>query len=286
MSPRVIDDLGTEVEEPRRAIGTIVTLVVLVLGIAVISSRMESRVEESLRITEGEWQLESSNFPAWIPPHFSGTLAELGVLPAQVPLRSANWRRRVARALEENPWIEQVEQVDRSAEGITFRARFLRPVLAVRARDGYLLLDSVGRVIDTEPARELDVAWNLPLLLPSRGDLPPLAPGTRVLDDEVLECLSLVSTLWRAGVPQRFPGELTLVESYTPAGVPGLLWRFHDRFGTQLRWGRAPSSPYAAVLPTPERLENLIEVLSVGEERRTMRAVELFEVVPLIVRGR
>jgi len=284
MTPRRIDDLGSEAPDPRSPYGRLLLTVVVVSAVVLTSLRLEQRVAETLRWTEGSWSLESRDFPSWVPARFTGRLADLHHIPATIPLRSADWRQEVLRSLGENPWIDEVQRVDRTAEGIRFEARLLRPVVGVRCEEGLLLLDSAGRVIDIDRTLDLDPAWGIPLLIPIAGELPALASGTEVRHEEITEALGVLREVWGARLPQRFPGELTLIEAYTEPGVPGLLWRFHDRFGTQLRWGRSPVSPYPPLLPSPARLENLALVLGLGEARREMGAIELFQRTPEVVR--
>ena len=150
MTPRRIDDLGSEAPDPRSPYGRLLLTVVVVSAVVLTSLRLEQRVEETLRWTEGSWSLESRDFPSWVPARFTGRLADLHHIPATIPLRSADWRQEVLRSLGENPWIDEVQRVDRTAEGIRFEARLLRPVVGVRCEEGLLLLDSAGRVIDID----------------------------------------------------------------------------------------------------------------------------------------
>ena len=285
MSRRTFDDLGTEVEAEIRGerAGLLVLIAVIALAIIACSTWMEGRVAERLRITEGAWQFDRAALPAWIPSDFRGTLAAIERVPETVPLRSANWRRRVANALEANPWVESVQRIDRTSRGVTFSARFLRPVVAVQVIDGFLLLDSTRRVIDTLQGSELDPAWNLPIYYPQRSDLPLLAPGTLLDQPEFEECLAIVRELWEVRIPERFPGQIPSLECYAEARSPGLLWRLNTPHGVHLYWGRSPASEQVSLRSAQHKIRSLEEVLDAGEAIRGAGGISLYDEEPTVV---
>jgi hypothetical protein len=281
---RAVDDLGTPARRgggggARRALSLLLAAIVLVVA----SIAMERRVARNLAATEGTWRFDGASLPAWFPAGFSGALAEIDRLPEELPLRTASWRDRLAHALERNPWIERVEDVSREPEGIRFTARFLRPVVAVRAEEGYLLVDSTGRVIDLQPGRELLPSWGVPECIVDGGDLPALAAGTRLEDPRFVEGLSLVRILWESRVLERFPGAIVALDSYTDEQTPGLLWRLHTEVGVFLYWGRAPASPHVSARPEEERIAALEEVLRLGDRIRGAGGISLHGPEPLVV---
>ncbi len=285
MSRRTIDDLGTEVEAGVRGdrAGLVVLISVVALAIVASSLWMEGRVAERLQITEGEWGFDARALPSWIPPSFEGALASIERVPEDVPLRSANWRRRVAIALKANPWVESVQSVDRNEGGVTFSARILRPVVAVRASGGFLLLDSTARVIDTALGRDLDPAWQIPVYLPQRSDIPLLESGTLLTASEFDECLAIVMELWNVRIPERYPGQLPSLESYSDGRSPGLLWRFHTLHGVHLYWGRSPSSKQVSLQSAHQKIRNLEEVLERGDSIRGAGGISLYHDEPTVV---
>ena len=281
---RPIDDLGTLPDESRgRSVQRSVVATVIALGIVALSLWTDDRVEERLAETEGEWSFSVGDWPEWIPYGFEGSLATLDELPRQVPLRSASWRRRLTRALEAHPWIERVDSIDRYGAEISFEAEFLRPVVAVEGSDGFLLVDSTGRVIDVDRTDELDPTWGIPLYRARRGPLPDVAPGTRLDDLELEECLAIVRSLWDDDVLNRHPGRILVIDPMTRPGVPGLLWRLRLRMGEDLYWGRSPASSQVSLAPVEHKLTGLEQVLRLGDQIRGAGGISLFHDEPMVI---
>jgi hypothetical protein len=282
---RAVDDLAT----PTRGVATgrrtarVLGLLLAALALVIASLGMERRVARSLAETEGRWRFDGSTLPEWFPVGFTGSLAEIARLPESLPLRSATWRERLAATLERNPWIERVDEVSRSDEGIEFTARFLRPVVAVRSADGYLLFDSAGRAIDLQPGRELDPVWGVPECILEERELPALGPGELLEDPTFVECLSLVRVLWESRTLERHPGEIPALDAYTDGEAPGLLWRLHTRSGVALYWGRAPASEQVSARPVEEKVATLEEVLRLGDRIRGAGGISLHGPEPLVV---
>lgn len=282
---RAVDDLGTPARgtAPARPAARALLLFLVAISLVIASIGMERRVARTLAATEGRWRFDGSTLPEWFPAGFIGALAEIDRLPETLPLRSATWRERVATALERNPWIERVEAVTRDPYGIGFSARFVRPVIAVRAEDGYLLLDSTGRVIDVQPGRELHPSWGVPECILDERDLGPLAPGMVLEDPTFEEGLSLVRALWESRTLERYPGAIPALDAYTEADTPGLLWRLHTTIGVALYWGRAPASDRVSARSVEEKVVTLEEVLRHGDRIRGAGGISLHGPEPLVV---
>lgn len=280
---RKIDDLGSEPVERPRAAGAVLLLVVVALGIVAASSWMRSHVEEVLATTEADWVPLETEWPTWIPVGFCGALAELDSVPRDIPLRSARWRDRIEVALLANPWIESVESIERVDGRILFRARFLRPVYAVEAEGGFLLVDSTGRVIDRQPGRELDPAWRIPVLRSSHIDLPLLGSGTRLAEPEFEECLALVRVLWESGTLVRHPGAIPVIRPFTRTDSPGLEWRLDGTVGVPLFWGRSPGSDEVAISSTEVKIRHLEDVIARGDEIAGAAGILLYGDRPRVV---
>ena len=137
--------------------GAVLLLVVALLLFAAqgIRSRVEQRIAES----DGPWELCLLEFPAWIPPDFRGELAGLDHLPETVALRTPRWREELRGRLESNPWVARVRSLERDGGQIHYELDLVRPVIGVRSEDGFLLVDSSGRVIDGVLGAVLDPSW-------------------------------------------------------------------------------------------------------------------------------
>lgn len=282
---RAVDDLGTPPSRGSGGSGVAqgFALLVAFVGVVAVSLLMERSVARNLASAGGRWSFEASSLPEWFPAAETGILDEIERLPEEVPLRTATWRERVAAALERSAWIERVDEVTRTADGIEFTARFLRPVMAVRDEDGYLLIDSAGRVIDRQAGRELHPSWGVPEYIIAGRDWPPLSPGTRIEDPEFEECLSLVRVLWEHRTFERFPGAIPAIDAYTQADTPGVLWRLHSSTGVALYWGRAPASVHISARPAEEKVRTLEEVLRLGDRIRGAGGITLHGPEPIVV---
>ncbi|MCI0651008.1 MAG: hypothetical protein L0Z55_03915 [Planctomycetes bacterium] len=237
---------------------------------------MRDYVERRLAFAAAGWQFSNESLPAWMSVRAREDCArQIAEIPARVSLGSAFWREDLRAELEALSWIESVTSISRSGETITFNARFLRPVVAVRTAGGYLLVDSSGRVIDHAHGEYLSRDWGVPGYEPSAGPAPLIAPGELCEDEELSELLEILGPLAEAGAFEAWPGAIR--EAAADLG------RERDRFwilrlahGTPVEWGRAPSSALPQSVAASAKQRGLLEVLSVWRELEGAARVELW----------
>lgn len=259
----------TEVTGSRRWLhfGAGLLVVAIILG---GSHLLRQGVEEDRSRAAGEWELHLDAVPTWIPAGFKGHLQELATIPRTVSLRSSYWRPRIVEALEENPWIERVERLDKEADGVRFEARFVRPVVGVQAQGGFLLCDSRGQVVDFAPGRDLSPSWRVPAYRSETGVLPRLESGAALGTPEFEQLFGLLQILWDGGIYERWASVLRRLTT-RPRPDGDRFWILEAHQGPQLDWGRAPGNPRLAALPIERKLEHL---------ERTLRQIDRLGDVP------
>ncbi|MEE8142113.1 MAG: hypothetical protein V3T77_03355 [Planctomycetota bacterium] len=257
-----------------------------VLALSLIGSALwiRARVDAQVAAFEGPWQLRLEPLPTWWPRNFRGALGALEQLPATVPLRSPRWRSELSAALEKNRWIERVQELTRHGSQIHFRAAFCRPVVAVRTRNGYLLVDSSAEVIDHQFGEALAQEWGVPLYIPEQDLASPRAVGSSLEGAEFKELQSLMEVLWDARILERWWGVITEVAcSRRENGERH--WYLRLRNSAWLVWGRAPNSSRPSVLTPAEKLHNLEETLVVWRSLDAAGEVNLsVDRRPLVIR--
>ncbi len=270
----------------RRA-GVRVGLIFLVVGgLSALSLWARARVDTDLGIEGAQWSLLLDRLPTWFPNTFRGELAALNGLPEEVSLRPPYWRERLRERIEANPWIDQVKELRRRNGQIYFRASFVRPVVAVHADGGFLLVSSRGRVVDFQEGPYLREAWRLPEYLGELGPLEWLPPGEQLRGSSYAELMALLEVLWGAHIFDRWSGVVREIAS-EPRGEGDRLWVLRLAHGTELVWGRAPNSRFLSPLDDPTKLANLEEVLRNSSQLGRTQRIELWsDARPLVVDSR
>ncbi len=258
----------------------VVLLCILVLCWA--SLMMREHVDAELAVEQGGWRLWFSNLPVWFPAGFRGELVALDRLPERISLRPPAWRQRLRDALEKNPWIDRVHELRRDGARLHFSASFVRPVVAVRADGGFLLVGGDGRVIDFQEGIDLPRRWCMAQYLSESGILPRMAPGQVLRGSEFRELMSLMEPLWEARVFERWPNAIREIMGELE-GEDDRRWVLRLEKGTELDWGRAPASPRLSPLSTGAKLANLVRVMDRLGELERARTVELWsQIRPLV----
>lgn len=253
--------------------GAILVVVALVVG---LSAYLKHRYEEDTTTAVGDWELQLDRIPQWIPGDFEGQLVALTEIPQRVSLRSSHWRRRVHEELENNPWIARVDHLEREGEGIRFRAEFVRPVVGIQARGGYLLCDSKGKVIDFQPGLNLESAWRVPEYRPERGPLDPREDLVLLSETEFEELFSLLEVLWQGGIYERWASVLQRINTRTNP-EQDRFWLLEVDRGPNLDWGRAPASRRVIALDANRKLDHLNRTLRYLSELKDVPEIRLWE---------
>ena len=268
-----------------------ILLPVVVAGLALATLiafgivQVKRSVDQRIARAGGEWQLEPEFLPPWLPGDFQGEMVGLRDLPETVSLRSVRWRDQIRESLLASPWIEKVGRIDLDGDRIIFDAEMTRPVAGVRCHEGFLLIDSIGRVIDTQPGDILDGAWGIPEYLPEGGGIDPLAAGFPLIGAEFRELVALLDVLWDEEIFQRWPGVIPQITSRRDDSG-GRLWQLITARGTHLYWGRSPAANLAEVATVEEKITCLREVLPHTDRLQGAGGVSLFSGDEPVVVGR
>lgn len=238
---------------------------IVLAGVVAVSMAVRERVENRL-----EWAKRLAGFrfdalPSYVPEGFRGELAELEDLPNRVSLTSPSWRDSLEELMLRNPWVAAVRKIERVDDELVFSFRFRKPIVALRGRDGFLLVDSSGFVIDRQPGEVLADAWGVPACEPSSGLPDPVRPGTRLQTIEVHELLALVRELEEQHIYpkylKRVPELVAVPES--PA-AESFMWTLVLDNGAQLVWGRSPGGIKESPLPSVHKAENFRYCIQTG----------------------
>lgn len=265
-------------------LATVIAAVAALIG---LSSYLRIRARAEAEVAQGEWELQLDRVPAWFPDDFRGELVRLTEIPRSVSLRSSNWHQNLRERLEANPWVERITDLRRDDNGVRFRADFVRPVVGVQVRGGFLLCDSAGRAIDVQPGAGLDSRWKVPAYRPEGGLREPPAGGTPVAagllaEWEARELFGLLDVLWGAGIYERWADALVRLSTRVTA-EGDCLWNLEANRGPRIDWGRAPGSDRVPELPVERKLEHLRRTLRFLDELSEVPEVRLWEAAgPLV----
>ncbi len=247
------------------------------------SLAVRSRVDERIVRDAQAWRLWLNDLPVWFPKDYRGELRSLDRLPEEVSLRPPAWRERLIAAVEANPWIERVHELDRNGQEVRFEAAFLRPVGGISAAQGFLLLSSDGTTIDFQEGVQLNESWRIPRYVSSVGPLPKLTPGQRIHGQEVRELTALAKLLMEERIFDRWPNAVReLVCEQQNDG--SFLWMLLLDQGSEVEWGRSPGSSRPSPTGVAVRLANLRQVLEKRDRLTLARTVNVWsDTQPLVV---
>ncbi|MFN0057092.1 MAG: hypothetical protein ACKVX7_01420 [Planctomycetota bacterium] len=252
-------------------------LVLILVSSTLITGSWWARaaVEESVAAYSGAWSFEMGELPPWLPVGFQGQLAQLKEIPQLVPLRSARWRELCTIAMSANPWVERVLALERQGLCVEFEAQLARPVVALRLREHFALVDAERRIIDLQPGFELDPAWGIPYYSPLSAP-PRVAPGDRLEHEEFVELLALVQALRGARAFELWSDRLPEVRARLEADG-SLLWYLCCSTGMEAAWGRSPGSRRICPLSVSTKIKNLSELMSNWDRLNGVRLVSLYQ---------
>ena len=255
------------------------TFLVLVFGMLFLQG-IRAEVERRITVTNGPWEFDPFALPEWMPEGFGGELVALERLPSEIPLRDPAWRETLWKSMESNPWIDRVESITGHGDRISFVATFVRPVVGVRTKDGFLLVGSNGRVIDRVWGDALDRSWGIPEYLPERGPSSRRLPGESVWTDdeekvEFTQLFAMLQAIGAEGVFDRWPFALRDVYN-THKRDRDRFWILRLAHGTEVEWGRSPASEFPQARPTETKVESLVETLRIWRNLGDAERVELW----------
>lgn len=272
---------GPARSDGRRRTWTTAFVLASVAALVGLSAYLRISARSETEIARGEWELQFDQIPAWFPPRFEGALRELAQVPRRVSLQSSSWYSRLSQELEANPWIARVTHMEREGAGVRFRADFVRPVVAVQVRGGFLLCDSQGRGIDVQPGAGVDPTWQVPTYRPEGGlhAAPPYGSpldGTILAKWEARELFGLLTVLWDGGIYERWAADLVRLNTRNTS-EGDRLWLLVPRRGPRLDWGRSPASDRVPELSVERKLQHLQRTLRHFGELSEVPEVRLWE---------
>jgi len=190
------------------------------------------------------YQVEKSTLvpkylPNWAGEGVSAELSELPDLPERFSIMSPGVCDRVARAFENNPWVDEVISVRKIYPNrINVRLRFRRPVAGVLFGRRYYLVDGEGRRLSPGLTQWPDGTDSLPIVVNSARELPE--KGEIWSDEDVQAAAAVARTLLanRDDIRTRFRKINVCVDRRGSRREGPILLLTHQ--GTKVRWGRSP----------------------------------------------
>ncbi len=216
------------------------------------------RNQEEYRITPSDIVVTPPN--EWVPPQLlQEVLAEF---PPRMSLLDDSLLTDIAVAFARNPWIESVEQVRKTREGIEVDLVYRRPVLFVKTELGFYPVDAAGILLPPTDFSEEDTA-KLPVF-ESAGASPSGGAGHVWSDPAVLAAVSLAECLVPEGDASLYWERFELVSIHAAAGsenaTPEESFLLRTRGGTEILWGRSPRQEFSPLEPTTEqKLARLVQ---------------------------
>jgi hypothetical protein len=207
-------------------------------------------------------RVELNDSPAWmsegLKQHLQGVVA--GAMGAD-PLDPAGLARAAA-SLQHNPWVKQVQRVERTKTGVIAVADYREPIALVESRDGYRLVDREGVQLPGVYRGDLVGRVGLPVITgvhqPSAGE------GRAWPGDDLAAGLSLVQSL--SGEPYFRQIQAFDVGRRDDRGRVRLALRTR---GGYVRWGLPPGKEEAV---EPDAATKIKWLRSVNQRRGSIDA--------------
>lgn len=180
----------------RSPLGAALVLLVAGFGLRLAWNQFNDQIDrgpETLLVPE---RIEVRGIPAWVTSDLKWQALRNASLDMALPLDDPDLERRLARAFDMHPWVEQVERVETShpaAATVTIRCRV--PVAMVRVQGGLLAIDAESTVlpsadftpaaaaaypvidgITTSPRGPEGATWGDPLVTEAAGLLAAIGP--------------------------------------------------------------------------------------------------------------
>lgn len=215
--------------------------------------RQRLRSQEEFRITPADIVVNPPH--DWAPEQLVQEI--LAECPPVMSLLDESLVNQVAEAFERNPWIESVDEVRKSREGIEVAVTYRMPVMFVKNSLGYYPVDGVGVMLPPTDFSAEDTE-RLPVFV-SGGSSPTGKAGEAWDDAVVLSAVALAQYLVPDGDTSlhwdRFRLATLHVEEVVGSetgelAAPVFLLRTDG--GSEIVWGRSPREEFAPLEPTPE----------------------------------
>jgi len=236
----------------------------LAIMLPVLARRMP-KLHDRPEYRIGAEQVSISTPPSWIPPDLTQQVFARAGLEKNQSLLDATLSERVAAAFHTHPWIQEVRSVRK-----TYPARihvdvvYREPVAMIKCVDGYYPIDRHSILL---PARDFSVADIERYPVIERVASVPMGKlGESWGDPAVSGAAELAATLnaKREGKDSWW-SELELTAILMPRRVAliedadELEYELRTKGGSEILWGRGPSSRHPGELAVAQKLQRLSE---------------------------
>lgn len=207
-------------------------------------------------------QLSLTPAPAWIPQDIVAQVFDRAELAAKQSLQDDMLTERVAAAFHTHPWIERVVSVRKSwPPGLQVDVVYREPVAMVRGVDGFYPIDRHGILLPSHDFSPSDVE-RYPVI--ERVASVPLGKlGEAWGDPAVTEAAQIASILLEKKEGRTWWQRLELAGIQVPRHVAMLSeaddmeFQLRTKGGSEILWGRSPSSDHPGELTVAQKLQRL-----------------------------
>ncbi len=207
-------------------------------------------------------QLSLTPAPAWIPQDIVEQVFDRAELSARQSLQDDLLTERVAAAFHTHPWIERVVSVRKSwPPRLQVEVIYREPVAMVRGVDGFYPIDRNGVLLPSQDFSPSDVE-RYPVI--ERVASVPLGKlGEAWGDPAVSEAAQIASFLLEKKEGRTWWQRLELAGIQVPRHVAmvsetdDMEFQLRTKGGSEILWGRSPSSDHPGELTIAQKLQRL-----------------------------
>lgn len=207
-------------------------------------------------------QLSLTPAPAWIPQDIVEQVFDRAELSARQSLQDDLLTERVAAAFHTHPWIERVVSVRKSwPPRLQVEVIYREPVAMVRGVDGFYPIDRNGVLLPSQDFSPSDVE-RYPVI--ERVASVPLGKlGEAWGDPAVSEAAQIASVLLEKKEGRTWWQRLELAGIQVPRHVAmvsetdDMEFQLRTKGGSEILWGRSPSSDHPGELTIAQKLQRL-----------------------------
>lgn len=200
-------------------------------------------------------QLQVNPPNPWVPGSLLDDVLRESNLPRKVSLIERDLCRDVALALENHPWVRQVEFVRLTSEpAVQAVIDYRRPVAFIEFESGFLPVDQAGTLLPVDSFSADDVE-RLPRIL---GLDPSPSLDSHDYDPRVLKAATQIAEILAPGqdmdrywIPFKLKGIIAPKIAEGDDGTLGLTFEILTEGGSRIIWGNPPGTDQLE--PTPEQ---------------------------------
>ncbi len=200
--------------------------------------------------------------PRWIPPDLTKQVFERAGLSQHESLQDPSLSERVAAAFHTHPWIQKVVSVRKSFPArVHVEVIYREPVAMVRGIDGHYPIDRFGILLPARDFSDSDVD-RFPVI-ERVASVPVGKLGEPWGDPVVAGAAELAAVLNKHREGKCWWKDLDLASILVPRRVAltdssdELQYELRTTGGSEILWGRGPSSPHPGELTVAQKLQRL-----------------------------